>query len=310
MIETAQLRRDAPIDNLLGNKITIGIGGVVFLIRSSSWIFLERVAEVYKGFLSKRQPDIVLEIRFDPKKSPRFYKSKFETAGLGRVIVSTRNIEAKVDLINGHGVVDVGTSLKEEIVFIFGVFLASACALALAEKRGVLLHALGVVGENRQGYVFFGSSGSGKTTLGRLSSQHGVLNDDRVILRIIADQVLMFDTPFWDKKRLLKESGGFWVKAIHILKKDKRFYLKRLDRAQAVASFMSEIYHDAFNLLLGGHLQLIDSFEIESFYGPRNHSLSKTIFNTFCDITELTPCYELHFSKNGEDLWRYLDELS
>jgi len=69
----------------------------------------------------------------------------------------------------------------------------------LALGRGVEVHACAVRDANGAGYLFVGHSGAGKSTIAGL--WHGrpgvtVLSDDRVILRRVADQILMYGTPW------------------------------------------------------------------------------------------------------------------
>lgn len=55
----------------------------------------------------------------------------------------------------------------------------------LAQERGVILHACGIVIEDR-GIPFLGESGAGKSTLARMWDQENgvdILSDDRIIVR-------------------------------------------------------------------------------------------------------------------------------
>ena len=75
----------------------------------------------------------------------------------------------------------------------------------LLRLGAVVLHACGVVVEGR-GYVFCGRSGIGKTTMARLWRDRGatLLNDDRIILRVIDGEVRLFSSPWHGEERMVK----------------------------------------------------------------------------------------------------------
>jgi len=308
MLKT-QAENDKIEKNHTHNGLMVEIAGFGCLIESDHEIFIHKLRDIYAGFLSYRQPDLTLEIGFDSPKTPRFYGSEFKTASLGNITISTRNLKAYVDLVNGIGTVNMEMEATDEVLFNFGVFLASLCSIYLAENRGLLLHALGVVDEDDRGYVFFGPSGSGKTTIGKLSGQNQVLNDERLAVKVYGEKALMFNTPFWSQKQLINNHKSFDIKGVFLLKKANRCEAKQVKGPHAVVHFMNELYSDPFSQLLGGHLQLRSAFELEKVLRPRNHQLSKAIFNNFCELALRVPCYNLYFSKDEEALWRCLNEL-
>jgi len=68
----------------------------------------------------------------------------------------------------------------------------------LAQKRGVLLHACGIVIEDK-GILFVGESGAGKSTLATMWDQENgvdILSDDRTIVRKKGRQFWMYGTPW------------------------------------------------------------------------------------------------------------------
>lgn len=69
----------------------------------------------------------------------------------------------------------------------------------LALGRGVEVHACAVVDQSGEGYLFAGHSGDGKTTMARhWCHDKGVrvLSDDRIVLRKIDNQIVMYGTPW------------------------------------------------------------------------------------------------------------------
>jgi hypothetical protein len=68
----------------------------------------------------------------------------------------------------------------------------------LAQQRGVILHACGIVIEDK-GILFLGESGAGKSTLARLWDQErgvDILSDDRVIVRKRGRHFRVYGTPW------------------------------------------------------------------------------------------------------------------
>jgi hypothetical protein len=68
----------------------------------------------------------------------------------------------------------------------------------LAQERGVILHACGIVIEDK-GILFVGESGAGKSTLARLWDQEDgvdILSDDRVIVRKQGREFRVYGTPW------------------------------------------------------------------------------------------------------------------
>jgi hypothetical protein len=68
--------------------------------------------------------------------------------------------------------------------------------ILLSRCKGVMLHACGI-DDSGYGYLFLGNSGHGKSTIARLWSENKatVLNDDRIIVREINGELLMYGTP-------------------------------------------------------------------------------------------------------------------
>ena len=80
----------------------------------------------------------------------------------------------------------------------FGPIIELLLIHYLAQARGVILHACGVVIENK-GILFVGESGAGKSTLARLWDQENgvdILSDDRVIVRKQGREFRVYGTPW------------------------------------------------------------------------------------------------------------------
>ncbi len=69
----------------------------------------------------------------------------------------------------------------------------------LSQRRGIEVHACGLIDEEGRGHVFMGHSGAGKTTLARLwaaETQATILSDDRIILRRCDSGYYIYGTPW------------------------------------------------------------------------------------------------------------------
>ncbi|ETW98271.1 MAG: hypothetical protein ETSY1_19440 [Candidatus Entotheonella factor] len=69
----------------------------------------------------------------------------------------------------------------------------------LSQRRGVEVHACGIIDADGRGHVFMGHSGAGKTTLAKLWATHPditILSDDRIILRHTSDGYCIYGTPW------------------------------------------------------------------------------------------------------------------
>ena len=80
----------------------------------------------------------------------------------------------------------------------FGPIIELLLMHYLAQERGVILHACGIVIEDK-GILFVGESGAGKSTLARLWDQESgvdILSDDRVIVRKQGREFRVYGTPW------------------------------------------------------------------------------------------------------------------
>ena len=113
----------------------------------------------------------------------------------------------------------------------------------LAQGTGVELHGCGLVdrsgrsGRSGAGYLFVGQSGAGKTTMARLwEARPGVdvLSDDRIVLRIVDDEIWMYGTP-WHGEAALASPARARLAGLFFLRHGVRHELMPLGRAEAVA---------------------------------------------------------------------------
>jgi hypothetical protein len=80
----------------------------------------------------------------------------------------------------------------------FGPIIELLLMHYLAQERGIILHACGIVIEDK-GILFVGESGAGKSTLARMWDQENgvdILSDDRIIVRKQGREFRVYGTPW------------------------------------------------------------------------------------------------------------------
>jgi hypothetical protein len=112
----------------------------------------------------------------------------------------------------------------------------------MADHGALLVHACGVSWHGR-GYLFVGSSGAGKSTTARLWCAAGatILNDDRVVLEVGKDGVLIHPTPWFGEH---PEVGGEAVplRAVYLLRQGDDVSFEPLRPVSAAALVLAKSF--------------------------------------------------------------------
>jgi hypothetical protein len=151
------------------------------------------------------------------------------------------SVEFDRDYARGEGETLVGGPLLGQgelhpFVYPFDevVFLAR-----LSRRRGVLVHACGLVVEGT-GLLFLGTSGAGKSTTARLFKERGgvtVLSDDRIVIRSEEDGYRIYGTP-WHGEAGWETPASARLGAVFILEQAPRNRLVEMTPSTAVAQMM------------------------------------------------------------------------
>ncbi len=113
----------------------------------------------------------------------------------------------------------------------------------LVDYRVLMLHGSAVAVDG-QGYLFTARSGTGKSTHTRLwremlGSRAVMVNDDKPLLRVAADSVFVYGTP-WSGKHHLNTNIAVPLKAICILQRDTVNHIGRIAPREAFATLVQQ----------------------------------------------------------------------
>ena len=113
-----------------------------------------------------------------------------------------------------------------------------------------------------QAYLFTAKSGTGKSTHTRLwrelfGDRVVMVNDDKPLLRVTKDGVMVCGTP-WDGKHRISTNVQMPLKGICILSRAKENHIRKLTVAEALPMLLQQSYRSANPVYLGMLLPLLD----------------------------------------------------
>jgi hypothetical protein len=114
--------------------------------------------------------------------------------------------------------------------------------LLLSRCKGIMLHAC-AIDDRGDGYLFLGNSGHGKSTIARLWSENKatVLNDDRIIVREINGELLMYGTP-WPGDFKEVSSKGLPIRKLFFLRHGEKNSAVPRNSAEAVLMLLTRCF--------------------------------------------------------------------
>jgi len=114
--------------------------------------------------------------------------------------------------------------------------------LLLSRCKGLMLHACGI-DDRGYGYLFLGNSGHGKSTIARLWSENKatVLNDDRIIVREINGELMMYGTP-WPGDFKEVSSTGLPIRKLFFLHHGEKNSAVPKNGAEAVLMLLTRCF--------------------------------------------------------------------
>lgn len=131
----------------------------------------------------------------------------------------------------------------------------------MPEYDTVLFHG-SAISVDGAGYLFTAKSGTGKSTHVRLWREYlgkraVMVNDDKPLIRVTEDGVIVYGTP-WDGKHRLSNNIAVPLKAICILERTKENAIRRITREEALPMLIQQTYRPADPVALAKTLTLID----------------------------------------------------
>ncbi len=118
------------------------------------------------------------------------------------------------------------------------------------------------VAVDRQGYLFTAKSGTGKSTHTRLwrelwGDKAVMVNDDKPLITVTADGVLIHGTPYNGKHRL-GSNISVPLKAVCVLERAKTNTIRSISKAEAYPMLIQQAYRPIDGAALAATLPLID----------------------------------------------------
>jgi hypothetical protein len=269
------------------------IGDMTCSLRLENPDYSGFLRKYYHGFLTEKDPDLTIHLRIIPHQ---------EEISLPNSIIMSKKVEGnnfnfhsglivgKLDLDIRQCTVEVKECLFNRIR-IFEHFLFQTY-YTLVEHQGdsnenFLVHSC-AISKNGAGYLFTGPPESGKSTIAKLSSDYTVLGDEMTIIKKMNRSYRINATPFRGDFRE-SVNGNAPLKAIFLIKHDKKNFIKKISKREFVTRFLREVVYP-------GTLLSTD----------RRKEFSKMM--DFCnDISENVPFFELNFLPD-KSFWNLIED--
>ena len=135
-------------------------------------------------------------------------------------------------------------------------------AEAIPARDMVLVHG-SCVAVDGAAYLFCAPSGTGKSTHVRLwrellGERAIMVNDDKPIVRLTQDQVIVYGTP-WDGKHRLSSNIAVPLRAICLLGRDETNHIEQTSAKDAYSALLRQVYRPLDTAALIHTLALVDS---------------------------------------------------
>lgn len=206
----------------MNKYIPLQVADTRFAIRCNHAGFNEWLEDTYGGFASREDPDLRLDMAFDPPSVDDGSRRVMSITPTGNPY---QHRTLQFSLSSAH---------PEEF---FGLItqIGLRCALAARQVPDLLLHAAGVLHEDLA-YVFAGDSGAGKSTVCNLLAQEEsftILHDEVVAVSNQEMPFYAWSTPIKGEHSGSLHRGGP-LRGIFFLKQDTANFIHRLTPTQVV----------------------------------------------------------------------------
>ncbi len=259
------------------NMIT-EIGGVCIGWKTECFIKKwDAVFSHYQSFLTKKNPQITINVRENKFNSVKIEKVVFRTSRWTLGAIGNQWIVIFPQK-RGYSFARINSSLTEVNFFIRDNVLVPLIyllpnllfCLISAKHKILILHACGII-DGRKGYIFPAVSGGGKSTIAKLAGKRTILNDDRIIIREEKKGFRMYGTP-WHGEFEAISNKSIRLKEIFFIEKAKYNKIEPITKTAAIGRLFRN-----------------------SFYLPLNNDIINYVLSTCFVIVNKLQCYRFSF---------------
>ena len=219
------------------DELTLEIGGVRTAILTRHPDIARVVAHRYRGFLCSGEPDWRIEADVRPEGVVALPDVAVASDGHPRRLrIERHDFLATLDLDGHTGTLQLGAIDRIAI----DTFLRVAYSLLLLPVGALLVHAASV-GRDGRAWLFPGPSGSGKTTLTRLSADAALLSDEISIVRVDADGVRCYGSPFFGDLGRPGDNRALPLAAVHFLRHADRHAASPLPPRRGLTALLPNV---------------------------------------------------------------------
>lgn len=141
---------------------------------------------------------------------------------------------------------------KEASLFVYDSFALKHAMMHLYSLYivhlgwGLLIHSSCVI-DNGRAYLFSGHSGAGKSTAARLSSPRQLLSDEASIVRITAEGISIFDSPFRSELLSERASGSIPLAGIYLLNQSEEIFTQAIAEREAFIRILDKVFYWSYD---------------------------------------------------------------
>ena len=227
---------DSRVAARMREGVTVEIGGIPILLRSSNAEFCEMIEQRYAGFVNPlASPEYEFEIDLNPPSEPSDEDAR----------VWKRDDVWFFDRGDFHAEWDSRTRQgwvrQAPNPYAIDTVLRIVHSLVLAEEGGFLLHAASAV-RSGQSFIFTGISGAGKTTISRLApADVVVLTDEISYIRRRPSGYRAYGTPFAGELARVGENISAPFGGLYFLEKGPVNRIEPIDDRRAARALLRNV---------------------------------------------------------------------